>query len=137
MFYGCAVCPAHPFILVYEQRLEIIMSYKPRRAGKRWMEDAPAYVLSVHDNKGQTADQYTVYFGGEFILNDGPDAGPGTGPGNTYIQYLAMSTDPTSPQGVSIWGEMWAYERSSRQRIRWLDLPEHIRQHVIARAMES
>ena len=56
------------------------------------------------------------------------------GPGNTAIPYLAMSGAPTHPQGVSMWGDIKAYQRNTRQRIRWLDLPEHIRAHVIARA---
>ena len=33
-----------------------------------------------------------------------------------------------------MWGDVKAYQRNTRQRIRWLDLPEHIRAHVIARA---
>lgn len=112
--------------------------YKPRRAGARWMQDAPEYVLSVHDNKGKTADRYTVYFGGSLATN--PSMGysyVGTGPGNTWISYLSMSDNPTYPQGFSQWGQLIAYRRSSRQRIRWLDLPEHIRNHVIARATED
>lgn len=105
-------------------------SYKPRRATARWMEDAPEYVLSVHDNKGATADRYTVYFGGSLAI-------PGNGPGDTWVQYLALSGDPTSPQGVSMWGELRAYQRPTNQRVRWLDLPEHVRSHVIARATED
>lgn len=111
-------------------------AYKPRRANARWMEGAPEYVLSVHDNKGATADRYTVYFGGSLAYEPMPDypGYEGTGPGNTAIPYLGMSDAPTSPQGVSMWGDVKAYQRNTRQRIRWLDLPEHIRAHVIARA---
>ena len=63
--------------------------------------------------------------------------------GRTWIQYLGMSDAPTHPQGFSQWGEMEAHKAaayryaSGKERIRWLDLPEHIRKHVIARATES
>jgi hypothetical protein len=54
-----------------------------------------------------------------------------------------MSGSPTHPQGISLWGEFTAYQASDyryrfkRHRIRWLDLPEHIRAHVIARAEDD
>jgi hypothetical protein len=113
------------------------MTYTPRRAGKRWQEGAPEYILDVFDNKGKTFDRYTVLFCGSLLgwmpLEQRTYA-------NTYIQYLDMSDNPTHPQGFSQWGEMTAPQaaayryRDGHQRIRWLDLPEHIRKHVIARA---
>ena len=106
-------------------------NYKPRRANARWMQDAPEYVLSVHDNKGKTCDRYTVYFGGSLADERG------YGPGETCIQYLGMSDIPTHPQGFSQWGEVKAYQRDTRQRIRWLDLPENIRKHVVARVEDA
>jgi hypothetical protein len=75
-------------------------------------------------------------FCGEHLITDGTRTG-------TYIPYLTMSGAPSHPQGISMWGELRAWEaadyryRSKRFRIRWLDLPEHIRAHVIARATES
>lgn len=107
--------------------------YTPRRASKRWLDGAPEYVLDVLDNKGKTADRYTVLFCGSLLDTDGTYAG-------TIIFYLAMSDAPTHPQGFSQWGELSAYEaaqyryRDKHQRVRWLDLPEHIRKHVEARA---
>ena len=100
--------------------------YKPRRAGKRWLEEAPEYILDVFDNRGKTADRYTVLFGGsmleDLLLK------------NRKVYYLGMSSYPTHPWfGVSMWGECEALWRPSHQRIRWLDLPEHIRKHVIRR----
>ena len=100
--------------------------YKPRRAGKRWLEEAPEYILDVFDNKGKTADRYTVLFGGSMfdprMLKE------------RTVHYLGMSSDPTHPWfGVSMWGECDAAWRPSHERIRWLDLPEHIRNHVIRR----
>jgi len=50
---------------------------------------------------------------------------------------LGMSDCPTCPNGVSMWGEVSAGWRPSHQSVRWLDLPEHIRKHVIARATED
>lgn len=103
---------------------------KPRRAGARWRQDAPPYVLDVLDNRGKTADRYTVLFVGE-----------PTSDGARYIvPYLGMSSDPHSPHGISMWGCLCQSDaaafryRSGKDRIRWLDLPEHIRAHVVSRA---
>lgn len=114
-------------------------NYTPRRFAKRWSEAAPAYVLDVLDNKGKTADRYTVLFTYPLAFNGLEADKPGRF-ADTYIPYLGMSDAPTHPQGFSQWGEMTAHEaaayryRSSHERVRWLDLPEHIRNHVIARA---
>ena len=108
-------------------------TYKPRRAGARWLQDAPDYVLDVLDD-GKSIDRYTVFFGGALLIHDGEPS-----PGSTRVPYLAMSGNPTHPQGFSQWGELRAYEaagyryRHGRHRIRWLDLPENIRAHVKAR----
>ena len=112
--------------------------YSPRRAGKKWLAGAPAYVLDCFDNGGLSkrngsCDRYRVLFCGDLLETDGTFAG-------TYVQGLGMSDAPTHPQGVSLWFELKAYEaaayryRSSHQRVKWADLPEHIRRHVIARA---
>lgn len=108
--------------------------YVPRRAGKRWLADAPAYVLDVLDS-GNGGERYTVLFTGDLLIRDAD--------GTVYVQYLGMSGAPTHPQGVSMWGELKAHEvaayryRSGHHRIKWSDLPEHIRQHVVVRATES
>lgn len=112
-------------------------TYTPRRANlKRWLEQAPEYILDVFDNKGKTADRYTVMFTGpDFLIRDGSDEYR-----NTHLPYLGLSDAPSHPQGFSQWGELSAYDASSyryrvgHQRIRWLDLPGHIRKHVVARA---
>lgn len=107
-------------------------TYTPRRAGKRWLTDAPEYVMDVFDDK-RTADRYTVMFAGSLLISDGTFAG-------TYVQYLGMSGAPEHPQGISMWGELKAHEaaayryRNKHRRIKWDDLPEHIRKHVVARA---
>jgi hypothetical protein len=99
---------------------------KPRRARARWLQGAPEYVLDVFDHGSAFADQYTVFFGGSLA-------------GNTEVYYLALSDYPDHPQGVSMWGEMSSsdvvgYRASAkRDRIRWLDLPENVRKHVVQR----
>lgn len=103
------------------------MTYRPRRATKRWQEGAPEYVLDCFDNKGKTTDRYTVLFGGSLWY---PELG-------RNVMYLGMSDNPTHPQGFSQWGEISANWRPSHQRVRWLDLPEHIRNHVINRATKE
>lgn len=101
-------------------------SYRPRRAAKRWLEGAPEYVLDCFDNGGKTADRYTVYFGGSLLepvlLKE------------RKVFFLGMSLHPSHPQGISEWGEIGASFRPSQHRVRWLDLPEHVRQHVMNRA---
>lgn len=103
------------------------MKYQPKRSRKQWLESAPEYILAVYDNGGKTADRYTVLFGGSLWE---PNMG-----GN--VACLNMSEYPTSPQGVSMWGEMPAWNRKALgKHIKWLDLPERVRQHVISRATE-
>lgn len=111
--------------------------YTPRRAGSRWLQGAPEYVLDIFDSRN-CGERYTVLFTGDLLAHY-----PATDVrryDNTHVQFLGMSDAPTHPQGVSMWGELRAYEaaayryRSGKQRIRWEDLPEHIRKHVVARA---
>lgn len=105
-----------------------LKKYRPRRAIKRWTEGAPEYVLDCFDNKDRTFDRYTVLFGGSLFDDDLLK--------ERKVFHLGMSDNPTSPQGFSMWGECDAAWRPSRDRVRWLDLPEHIRKHVIARATD-
>lgn len=121
------------------------MKYRPRRFGKRWSEGAPDYVLDCFDDKGD-GERYTVMFGGEFIFHTTKEGPCGEGPdtyANTYVQYLGMNDCPTHPShGISMWGELAAHQaaayryRVKHRRVRWLDLPQHIRDHVVARATE-
>ena len=121
------------------------MRYAPKRAGMRWREGAPDYILDCFYHRG-LGDCYTVLLGREFVFHTKKDGGCAEGPdtlANTYIPYLGMSGAPTHPQGISQWGEFKARDaaayryRSGHRRVRWLDLPENIRQHVINRAKET
>ncbi len=101
------------------------MRYQPKRASKRWSEAAPEFVLACFDNGGRTCDRYTVMFGGSLWE---PDMG-------RSVYCLGMSGSPTHPQGFSQWGEMPSINRTGfGKKVRWLDLPENIRKHVIERA---
>lgn len=101
------------------------MAYRPRRANlARYLQGAPEYVLSVHDNP-KMWDRYTVFFGGSHWF---PELG-------RDVEYLSMSDSPTHPQGFSQMGQCRAADRdASGRKVRWLDLPEHIRRHVVYRA---
>jgi hypothetical protein len=110
--------------------------YTPRRANlTRWLQGAPPYVLDVLDSKN-SGERYTVIFTKAMSSMTGSYA-------DTWVSFLGMSGAPTHPQGVSMWGEMRAYEmaqyryRVKHQRVKWLDLPENIREHVIARATST
>jgi hypothetical protein len=95
--------------------------YRPKKASKRWLIDAPDYILSVYDNGGKTCDRYTVLFAGHLW-----NASLGYN-----VMYLAMSDGLEFSQ----WGEMRSDDREAcGKQIAWLDLPEHIRNHVIDRA---
>lgn len=101
------------------------MKYRPRRASKKWLEGAPEYVLDCFDTGW--CDRYTILFGGslfdECLLKD------------RKVMYLGLNDMPTHPWfGVSMWGEIDASYRPSRYRIRWLDLPENVRNHIMKRA---
>ena len=102
------------------------MDYRPRRASKRWLAGAPEYILDVFDNKGKTADRYTILFGGTMLdtclLRQ------------RMVWMLGLSAQPTSPCGFSQWGEVSASYRPSRDRIRWADLPDNIKAHIVHRA---
>jgi len=101
----------------------------PKRTNKRWLEDAPEYVLACYDNGGETCDRYTVLIGGSLHDED---------LNKTYsVQYLGMSDAPTHPQGFSQWGEMpRGNGRACGKKVRWLDLPEHIRRHTVMRCTD-
>jgi len=85
---------------------------------------ASEFVFRIQDNGGDTADRYTVQF------CDG--------------DYLGMSSYPTHPQGVSLWGEDMSPDYFTEQAengdavdMALADLPEAIQRHVVARLNEG
>ena len=102
------------------------MTYRPRRATKRWLEGAPEYILDVFDNKGKTADRYTILFGGSLLdphlLKD------------RKVHMLSLNNLPDHPcYGISMWGEIEASYRPAHHRRRWLDMPENVLEHIMRR----
>jgi hypothetical protein len=87
-------------------------------------EDLSDYLFRIVDNGGSTADRYTVVF------CDG--------------SYLGMSSSPTHPQGVSMWGEDidpqvledWVEEGSAID-LALGDLPKHLVDHILFRNNEG
>lgn len=104
-------------------------SYTPRKCSKRWLDgDCPPGILAIFDNKGQSADRYTV------IYSD-PIAGETYA--DMYLGYRAMSENPFHPQGVGMYGEFKAYEcaayryRCKHQYAKWSSLPDKVKQCVL------
>lgn len=101
--------------------------YSPRRAGQRWREDAPAYILDCFDTR-DSGDRYTVMLVPEERRSYY----------ETRIAYLGLDDAPFHPQGICVSGELSAYEAAGyryrmsqrRRRVRWLDLPETVRRAV-------
>jgi hypothetical protein len=103
------------------------MSLKYPRRHLATVVGAPKYVASVYDSP-DFRDRYTILL---------------TGPGFEFTPYgvprrahfLGLSYDCTSPQGVSMYGEVdmrWCLEQRST-RIPWAALPEHVQRHIRAR----
>lgn len=98
------------------------MTYRPRRATKRWLEGAPEYILDCFK-----AGTYWVLFGGSLLdphlLKD------------RKVHMLELNDLPNNPSfGISMWGEIEASYRPAHHRVRWLDLPENVREHIMRRA---
>lgn len=96
-------------------------TYRPRRAGKHWLENAPEYILDIFDH-GQFADRYTILFGGSLFDPSLLETG--------RVYSLGLSERPDSPGGVSLWGSCPATWRPARHRITWDDLPENVKEHI-------
>lgn len=103
-------------------------TYTPRRASKkRWLENAPEWVLDVFDDKNYP-DRYTILLTGSMLIRNED---------GTYVQYIG-----STEHGGTYWGELTAHEArrfryaSGHQRIAWMALPESVRKTVIARVTE-
>lgn len=109
-------------------------TYTPRRASKRWLDGAPAYVLDVmRDGPAKDPHGYFVLFTGELY-----DRKPYR---DAWVQGLEINNAPTHPAyGVSLWTELRAHEAAAyrysakHRRVRWLDVPAELRAHIQARA---
>lgn len=109
--------------------------YSPRRQSRRWLDsDCPSGVLAIYDNKGKSADRYTVFYAEPISGDTFADI---------WIGYRAMSENPFDPQGVGLYCEMRAYQaadyryRVKHQACRWSDLPERVKECVRQDLQES
>lgn len=105
------------------------MTYRPRRQSKRWLDgDCPPGVLAVLDNKGVTADRYTVIYA-EIYGGTGRDG---------YMWGRNMSEAPSHPQGVGVSFEMRPHEvaalryREKHRYAKWSSLPDAVKAVVRA-----
>ena len=87
-------------------------AYRPRSQSARFRDgDCPTHVLAIYDNRGATADRYTVI-------------------------YRDITRDPVHPLGIGMYfenqaGDIAAYRyRIRRHACRWTDLPEAVRECV-------
>lgn len=100
------------------------MTYRPRRATKRWLEGAPEYILDCF--KDPRIGDYWVLFGGSLL--DPPLLK------YRKVHMLDLNDLPNHPSfGISMWGEIEASYRPAHRRVRWLDLPENVREHIMRR----
>ena len=108
--------------------------YRPRRARKCWLEGAPPEVLDVIDDP-EFADRYTVLLCGKMLVLRNEAYAPTLA--NTIVPYLGMSGNPRSPQGVCMWGQMYAWDAAAfryakgHRRIKWGDLPDEVKNVVV------
>jgi hypothetical protein len=108
--------------------------FRPKRSAARWLKEAPECVIACYDNGGRTADRYTVVFGGSLWDTGYARANWQAGLDPRLTQSLSMSENPTHPQGVSMWSQCLRAPPGPARKVNWLDLPEHIRAHVLLRA---
>lgn len=97
-------------------------AYRPRRAGKFVMREAPDYVLACHDDGGATRSRYTVFLGGRFWW---PKLG-------RNVQYLRLSAAPGErgkrvPHGLAPSDGREAFGA----RVAWVELPMLVRSYVV------
>lgn len=103
------------------------MKYQPKRSTARWLEGAPRAVLACYDHGrgGKTMiDRYTIMFGAPFWSED---------MGRT-VPYLGCGE---GGGGVSQWGEMDASARTNWRKVKWSDLSEATRIHIMLRMTQG
>ena len=103
------------------------MNYRPRTQSKTFLDgDCPSGVLAIYDNGGKSFDRYTVYYKPTEPLRDL----------GGWIDYRAMSENPSAPQGFGIYGQDPAHQvaayrsRVYRESAKWSELPEAVKECV-------
>lgn len=96
-------------------------NYRPKRSTQRWLDGAPKALLAVYDNGGKSTDRYTALYGA-------PLWEPSMG---TTVPARFMSEHPSHPQGIGIFGEHPAWDRSVLgKKVRFADLPPDVRRCI-------
>jgi hypothetical protein len=90
---------------------------------ERFMPNGIPKHVRIYDNGGETFDQYTVVFTGNYKGRNG-------------CEYIGMSTNPFHPQGFGQHGHSWTvidYPKYSHlgKKIKFQDLPERCQDCVI------
>lgn len=97
-------------------------NYRPKRSTQRWLAGAPKALLACYDsgpNRG--ADRYTALYGA-------PLWEPSMG---TMLPARFMSSNPSHPCGIGLFGEHSAYDRGALgKKVRFEDLPEPVRRCI-------
>jgi hypothetical protein len=76
-------------------------------------------IKSVYDNKGETIDRYSIVFNETETYPNGIK----------YHTILTLSHNPSSPQGVSMFGHGLDGKHLG-DKIKFSDLPENIQSHI-------
>lgn len=97
-------------------------NYRPKRSTKRWLEGAPKALLACYDSgPDRGADRYTALYGA-------PLWEPSMG---TMVPARFMSSNPSHPCGIGLFGEHPAYDRAVLgKKVRFADLPEPVRRCI-------
>lgn len=105
-------------------------TYKPRRQSKRWLDaDCPQGVLCIMDNRGATADRYTVIYSEIYGCRKGRER-------DGYMVGRGMSENPCHPLGVGMGFELKPHEvaalryRQKHHYAKWSSLPDAVKDCV-------
>lgn len=110
--------------------LDAFERFRPRRGALKWLDEAPNYVMACYDNGGQNTEyRYTVLFGGDLWDLAYARANWESGRDPRLMPCLMISDG----LDYSIWTDCVRGARLGR-RMRWLDIPANIREHVMVRA---
>lgn len=100
-----------------------MMTYRPRRAPRKYVQDAPDIVLSIHDAGVNGRERFSICLGGPFLDDV------------LVTKYQKLHVIHSSEYGSSYWGEIDARTRTQRlgKLISWHDLPLEVKNAVQAR----
>lgn len=104
-------------------------TYKPRRASEtRWLESAHDYILDCFDHPDY-ADRWTILYCGD--ANTIKDSA-----GNvTHIFGMSHGEHCGGSFEMDRWQQAAYRYRNKHRRVRWLDIPEHMRERFAQRGL--